>query len=195
MRQFFYLAYMDPRTDPTYLGRIEIPEYSLYAIREKYRKEEKDWIKLSLYQAWDGAYVGHQATWAPALSQTVEGLLDNLLWKVDPEASNERHKAKDAAFFTGPYAQYTIGEKASYWINKSHFFARVSLDYSKDRGAILILNREWMEENRAWNTPEELEGITRRVMMAYGILETIGNEMLARYTTDPEWRTWADKTQ
>lgn len=192
---FFYITPMNPRTDPSFLGRVEIPEYGLYAIREKYWKDGKEWIKQTLFKSEDDTKIGHQATWAPAQSQTIEGLLDNLLWKVDPEASKTRHEDKEASFYSGPYARYSIGEKASYWINKSHFFARISLDNSPDRGAILILNREWMEQNSRWNTPLELEGITQRTMMAYGIAETIGKEMLARYMNDPEWRFWADQAQ
>ena len=50
----------DPKTDPTFLGRIEYPEYNCYVIRKKAFDEEKIWLDQRLYRLDNDEEVGYQ---------------------------------------------------------------------------------------------------------------------------------------
>lgn len=180
----------DSKTDPTYLGRIEYPEYNCYVVREQQNGKSEPWLEQRLYRLDNGELIGRQATKWNNSNVTAEGLLDNLLWKIDPDASKRRYQHKQERYFSGPYQELEIEEKMEFWYSRAHHYKRVGFERSPDSPAIIVLNKGWKDQQQHYHSKKELELIIAYIVERFRVDPSIATEMLKHPINSEEWKAW-----
>ena len=174
-------------TNPQYLGRIDCPEYNCYIIREVVVKDDVEWIEQRLYRLDNNEEVGRQSSWFANCRLKGEDLLDSHLWQIDRELSQRRSKAKQLAFYSGPYQAYSLEKKKDYWLAHCHYMKRVAFEESPLSPSTAILNLEWKKEQSAFHSLEEIEAIVEFVIKEVGPRKETAMKMLEVSSRTEEW--------
>ena len=177
-----------PKNNPQYIGRIDYPEYNCYVIRKIVVKDNEEWMDQRLYRLDNNEEVGLQQMTVKSSRLTANGLLDNILWKVDRKLSQKRYQEKQKAYFSGPYQQFTLSQKQEYWVSKCHFMKRVSFEESSRSPATVILNREWEEEQAQYHSHEDLQAIIDYIIKEFEFDHSVALEMLKHSSKTEPWR-------
>ena len=124
---------------------------------------------------------------------TAEGILDNLLWKIDEAASKQRYQDKQQMYFSGPYQEFSLEEKMEFWLSRAHFYKRVGFEESEDSPAIIVLNKGWLDLQKHYHSNGELDAIVAYMIERCGLEAEIAMEMLKHNINSKEWAEWNQK--